>query len=105
MYTARAMYVCTEFSVSIYVCRPLHEREYAGLCIPIRMQAYVCVLIVTCIPIVRQRLGKCISETHVHATMGLLMLGNDAVNMSSQQQRKRCSLCRPCRDYITRFAE
>jgi hypothetical protein len=53
------------------------------------------ICIVTCTPIARQRLGKRIPATHVHATIELLLLGNGAANMSSQQQKKRCFLCGP----------
>lgn len=72
------------------------------------------VYVVTCIPIARQRLCKRI-PANMQATSGLLLLGNGAVNMLSQQQKQQCFYVvrathsntlhvfsvGPCRFYIT----
>jgi hypothetical protein len=50
--------------------------------------------IIACISIVRQRVDKLTPETHVHAIIGLMLLGNSAANMPSQQ-KKRCFVCGP----------
>jgi hypothetical protein len=40
---------------------------------------------ITCIPIARQQVGKYIPATHEQATIGRLLLSNDAVNRLHQQ--------------------
>jgi hypothetical protein len=47
--------------------------------------------IVKCIPIARQRVGKHIPATHENATIGCILLGNNALNRLRQQYR----LCFP----------
>jgi hypothetical protein len=41
--------------------------------------------IVTCISIARQRVAKHTPATHVHTTIGFLLLSNGAINMPSQK--------------------
>jgi hypothetical protein len=80
--------ICVVFSVppeNAKILPRIWLWSLSSKCFPIHCSLNNQSYCVTCISIARQRVGKYMPATHVHAKIGLLLLSNGAVNMPSQQ--------------------